>query len=138
MKVDYIVVGLGLAGAAVAAQLMKLHKRFVVFDDPGSNSSSRIAAGLFNPVTGKELQKTWLADRLFPYLHEFYATLEKKSARSFFYPMPIYRPFISIEEQNEWIVRAGEPAMAPYVEKIILASPFAGINDPYGGLLLRR
>ena len=48
--VDYIVVGQGLAGSAVAVQLLQRKKRVLVIDQPTGNSSSRIAAGLFNPM----------------------------------------------------------------------------------------
>src|SRR5690606_2397630 len=110
MEVDYIIVGQGLAGSAVAIQLLKHHKRIVVFDDPTANVSSRIAAGLFNPVTGKKMARTWLADELFPYLATYYREVEALTGSRFFYPMPIYRPFISVEEQNEWMARSVDSA----------------------------
>jgi glycine oxidase len=138
MKVDYIVVGQGLAGSAIAVQLLKLKKKIVVFDDPSSNNSSRIAAGLFNPVTGKKMVRTWLADKLFPYLQHFYSSLEKETGNQFFNPVPLYRPFISIEEQNEWMVRAGDPLYGPYIDKVTTSNLIDGVFDPYGGLLLRQ
>jgi glycine oxidase len=138
MDIDYIVVGQGLAGSAVAMQLIHLGKKVVVFDDPESNNSSRIAAGLFNPVTGKKMSKTWLADKIFPYLHQYYQTLEKQTGSRFFFSLPLYRPFISVEEQNEWMVRAGEAAYSPYVEKIHTQQVFPEVINPYGGLLLRK
>jgi glycine oxidase len=138
MQVDYIIVGQGLAGSATAVQLLKLNQKIVVFDEPSLNNSSRIAAGLFNPVTGKKMSKTWLADKIFPYLYEFYSALEQQTGEYFFHPTPLYRPFISIEEQNEWMSRAGDPAFAPYIEKIQLEKYIDGVNDPYGGLLLRQ
>jgi glycine oxidase len=138
MKVDYIVVGQGLAGSAIAAQLIKLKKHFVVFDDADSNNSSRIAAGLFNPITGRKMSLTWLAHKLFPYLDQFYKELEHQSGESFFHPMPLYRPFISIEEQNEWIVRQAEPAYAGFIEKIHTNNYESAVFNPYGGLLLRQ
>jgi glycine oxidase len=138
MKVDYIIVGQGLAGSAVAVQLLKRQKSIVVFDEPSSNNSSRIAAGLFNPVTGKKMVKTWLADKLFPVIHTYYNSVEKLSGQSFFFPMPVFRPFISAEEQNEWMARSAEPAYIPFIEKILLKPNFPGINDEFGGLLLKQ
>ena len=52
--VDYIIVGQGLAGSAVAVQLLRAGKKIVVFDRPESNKASHVAAGLFNPITGKK------------------------------------------------------------------------------------
>jgi glycine/D-amino acid oxidase-like deaminating enzyme len=138
MEVDNIVVGQGLAGSAVALQLLKRKKKIIVFDDPAENSSSRIAAGLFNPVTGKKMAKTWLASAIFPYLHTFYRQAEKESGEQFFHPMPLYRPFVSIAEQNEWMARSGDPSYAPFIEEIFTSGYLEGVRDPYGGLLLKQ
>ncbi len=138
MEVDYIIVGQGLAGSAVAVQLLKRRQRIVVFDDPAANVSSRIAAGLFNPVTGKKMARTWLANELFPYLTSFYSELESLTGSRFFYPMPIYRPFVSIEEQNEWMGRSSDPLFRDFVEEVSVSSRNPGLNDGFGGLLLKQ
>jgi len=98
---DYLIIGQGLAGSALALKLLARSKRILVVDQPNHNVASRIAAGLFNPITGKKMVKTWLADKLFPALHTHYKDAEALTGKNFFYPMPIYRPFASIEEQNE-------------------------------------
>ncbi|HEY9004678.1 NAD(P)/FAD-dependent oxidoreductase [Ohtaekwangia sp.] len=136
--VDYIIVGQGLAGSAVAVQLLNRGRKILVIDDAIHNSSSRVAAGLFNPVTGKKMVKTWMADMLFPYLHDFYKQEETRAEEKFFFPMPLYRPFLSIEEQNEWMARSAEPAYAGYIETIFSAPAFAQVRDPFGGLLLKQ
>jgi glycine oxidase len=138
MDVDYIIVGQGLAGSAVAVQLLKQKKSIVVYDNPAANNSSRIAAGLFNPVTGKKMVRTWLADRLFPLIHQYYAEVEKMSGNSFFFPVPVYRPFLSIEEQNEWMARSADPVYAPFIQEILTTPSHPGVNDPFGGLLLKQ
>ncbi|MBL0742417.1 NAD(P)/FAD-dependent oxidoreductase [Chryseolinea lacunae] len=137
-SVAYIIVGQGLAGSAVALQLLRQGKRILVIDQPSRNTSSRIAAGLFNPITGRKMVKTWMADSLFPYLFNFYREAESLTARKFFHPMPLYRPFHSIEEQNEWMGKSATPAYAPYIEKITTGSTYPNVNDPYGGLLLQQ
>ncbi len=137
-EVDYILAGQGLAGSAVAVQLLRRNKSIVVFDDPSSNNSSRIAAGLFNPVTGKKMVKTWLADTLFPYLQRFYREVENETGEHFFHEIPLYRPFLSIEEQNEWMARSAEPAYTPYIEKIHTQPVWGHVKNPFGGLLLKN
>ena len=47
MKVDYIIVGLGLAGIAFAEELIAANKTFVVFEDD-SQQSSLVAGGVYN------------------------------------------------------------------------------------------
>ena len=49
MKVDYIVVGLGLAGLAFIEELIEAKKTFIVFEDD-SQTSSLVAGGVYNPV----------------------------------------------------------------------------------------
>jgi glycine/D-amino acid oxidase-like deaminating enzyme len=138
IKVDFIIVGQGLVGSAVALQLLKRNKKFVVIDRPLPNSSSRIAVGLFNPITGRHLIKTWLADKLFPYFHSFYKEAEGLTGRRFFYPMPLYRPFGSIEEQNEWMAKSADPIYTDYLDQIFTKSAYKGVNDPFGGLFLKQ
>jgi glycine/D-amino acid oxidase-like deaminating enzyme len=130
-KVDYIIAGLGLSGAAIAWQLTQRGKTVAVFDVPDSNRSSFQAAGLFNPITGKLLTKTWMADQIFPYLHSFYTGIEKITGEKFFHPSPIYIPFRTIKEQNDWS-RQSETS-----HKIFTAPAYSDqVHDEMGGLLL--
>lgn len=136
--VDYIIIGQGLAGSAIALQLLKLRKKILVIDQPDLNTSSRIAAGLFNPITGRKMLKTWMADQLFPFLHKHYLGIEALTGEKFYYPMPLYRPFLSIAEQNEWMAKSEEEAYKPYIQTVLTRPSFSGINDVYGGLLLKQ
>lgn len=138
IHVDYIIVGQGLAGSAVAIQLLKLGKRILVIDQTQHNTSSRIAAGLFNPITGRRVVKTWMADILFPYLHRHYQHVEALSGERFFYPMRLYRPFGAIAEQNEWMGRSEDSEFSPYIDEIFTKSVYPDISDDYGGLKLNQ
>jgi len=132
-------VGQGLAGTCLALRLLEQGKRLMVFDQPHENRSSAIAAGLFNPITGKLMSRTWLADKLFPELHRFYKNAELILGRRFFYPQSLYRPFLSIEEQNEWMGKSSDPAMNSYVECVFSTSRFGQqVHDPLGGILLKQ
>jgi len=97
------------------------------------------AAGLYNPVTGRKMVKTWNADELFPYLEDFYQQIEQFTHSRFLYPKPIYRPFVSVAEQNDWLAKADNKAFAPYVEKVATSSLFPdALYDDWGGILLKR
>lgn len=137
-KVDYIIVGQGLAGSAVALQLINHGKKILVIDKPEANTASLIAAGLFNPVTGYKMSKTWMADTLFPYLHTFYREAELLTGKKFFHPLFLYRPFLSVEEQNEWMGKSTATGFADYIEKVITTATIDGVNDNFGGLLLKQ
>ncbi|HEX6222999.1 MAG TPA: FAD-dependent oxidoreductase, partial [Chryseolinea sp.] len=75
-QIDFIIVGQGLAGSALALQLLKRGKKILVIDRVVPNTASRVAVGLFNPITGRHMIKTWMADKIFPYLHHFYRDAE--------------------------------------------------------------
>ena len=101
MDVDYIIVGQGLGGSILAFQMIEKGKRIAVIDSPANNISSSVAAGLFNPVTGRRFVKTWKADLLFPFMESFYKKVENTLKKRFFNAIPLFRPFLNIEEQNE-------------------------------------
>ncbi len=136
---DYIVVGQGMAGSCLAHQLLEINKKILVYDVPENNFSSTVAAGIYNPITGRNLVKTWMADELFPYLTQFYSSIEKESNTRFLNDKTIYRPFLNPEEQNDWMGRSSDPLFSDYIKKIDL-QPKEGnkFNDAYGGLYLQK
>ncbi|MCU0429504.1 MAG: FAD-binding oxidoreductase [Cytophagaceae bacterium] len=114
-KVDFIIIGGGLAGTCLALQLDKAGKRVMLVHDDGP-CASLAAAGLFNPITGKKMVKTWMADRIFPYLIEFYQYYEKKWNTRFLHFLPIYKPFDSFEEQNEFMGQMAQEAYRGFLD----------------------
>lgn len=139
-KIDYIVVGGGVAGVTLCHHLHERGLSFKLFAGKRDNpSSSRVAAGLFNPITGRKMVKTWKADVLFPYLHDFYRKVEERIDHKFFFSIPIYRPFFSIEEQNDWAAKSGMPEYELFVKKVHLKPQYRQkFNDPYGGIELSQ
>ncbi|QSE97935.1 NAD(P)/FAD-dependent oxidoreductase [Fulvivirga lutea] len=135
---DFIIVGKGLAGITLAHHLVKLGKSVLLFDDKDGQSSSRVAAGLYNPVTGRKMVKTWKADQLFSYLESYYLEVQKLSEEEFFIPRAIYRPFLSTEEQNEWSARSADAAYEPYIKEIHFRSINDAVNNPFGGVELKH
>jgi glycine oxidase len=138
MEVDFLLIGQGLAGTVLAHRLIQNGYRVYLIDEPDPSSSSRVAAGLYNPVTGRKMVKTWEADTLFPEIEPFYTSLEKLLGISFLYPVPIYRPFLNIEEQNEWMGNSSRPEFLSYLEAIFTEPQIDCVNDPFGGVLLKR
>jgi glycine/D-amino acid oxidase-like deaminating enzyme len=139
MKVDFLIVGHGLAGGVLSFMLRKHGRSIKVIDHPEGNHSSVVAAGLYNPITGRQMVKTWKADLLFPYLEQFYEHAEKALGAKFLHKVPIYRPFFSIEEQNEWMGRMADPGYENVIAEVRTSPlPGADFHDPFGGLLLKK
>ncbi|ADR21728.1 FAD-dependent oxidoreductase [Marivirga tractuosa] len=137
MKVDFIIVGHGLASVAVIEHLIKQDASFIVFSDENPNSSSKVAAGLYNPVTGRKMKQTWMAEQLFPYLEEFYGGLEKSLKAKFLHKKAIYRPFLSLEDQNDWMAK--QNTNNQFIKDTFTNSQFSEfISDEFGGILLNH
>lgn len=101
-KVDYIIVGQGLAGSILAMELLKRDQSILVFDLYKENSASNVAIGLVNPITGKRLVKSWLIDDLIPKSISTYQELERKFSSSFIRFSDIARVIPNDDIFNQW------------------------------------
>ena len=75
MQTDVLIVGQGLCGTLLSWHLMKEGKKFVVIDDGADDSSSKIAAGIINPVTGRRYATTWMVEEVLDYSKTAYTAL---------------------------------------------------------------
>lgn len=132
--IDFLIVGQGIAGSVLALQLLQQGQRVLVIGNSQAPSASSVAAGLYNPITGRQMVKTWLADDLFPYLTQFYQAAEQTLGAQFLHPMPIFRPFVSAEERAAWEIKVMEE---PDFIAGIAASPSYSVHQ-HGGLVLKQ
>ncbi|MEP2240239.1 MAG: FAD-binding oxidoreductase [Maribacter sp.] len=128
--VDYIVVGLGLAGIAFCETLRKNNKNFVVFNDR-SQTSSHVAGGLYNPVILKRFTLSWRADEQLPVATEFYTQLEQFLNVKFDEKLNVLRKFASIEEQNLWFEAADKAKLKPYLDTKLVNNENVGLKVPF-------
>jgi glycine/D-amino acid oxidase-like deaminating enzyme len=139
MKVDYLIVGQGLAGTVLAHTLEQAGKSILVIDADVPSSASKVAAGIYNPITGKRLVKTWMADELFPAAHQFYSAFEQFLHTKFLFPLPIYRPFSHEDERDEWLKKSMGEEFAAYISKEPPHTELAQyINNPIGGIAFQQ
>lgn len=130
-KVDYIIVGCGLAGIAFCEQLREHNKTFFVFDD-GSQQSSSVAVGLYNPVVLKRFTEVWKAKELLESALPKYKILEQLLETHLDYKIPVYRKFSSIEEQNQWFTSADKRSMEDLLSTQIVRNSNSKIKAPFG------
>ena len=134
---DFIIIGQGLAGTCLASEFLERGKTVLVFDSPTLPSSSMVAGGLFNPITGRNMVLTWKANILFPFLQRFYKNLENKLGERFIYNLPLYRPFATNEELNGWHGKSTEDRYAAFFE-FISSEPYHPdyVKNDLGGIML--
>jgi glycine/D-amino acid oxidase-like deaminating enzyme len=77
MHCDYLIIGQGICGTWLSYYLLNENKTVLVIDDNHRSSASKVASGLINPVTGRRVVTTWMADELLPFAWKEYGALEK-------------------------------------------------------------
>jgi glycine/D-amino acid oxidase-like deaminating enzyme len=137
MEVDYLIVGSGLAGIHFAFQCHINNKSFVVVDNH-SSSSSRVAAGLYNPVILKRFTHAWHADEQLQLFDIIYGDLEDFLQTKVDFKLPLFRRFASIEEQNLWFEASDQPKLSPYLNTNFMHDTFNGIKSPFGYGIVNR
>ena len=131
MKVDYIIVGVGIAGISFCEQLKANNKTFVVFDN-GSQQSSTVAGGLYNPVVLKRFTSVWKSLEQLEIALPLYKNIEKRLQVKLDYKIPVYRKFASLEEQNDWFTASDKPVLSEYLSGKLIKNENNAINAPYG------
>ncbi len=139
MKYDYIIVGGGIAGSVLALTFKQRGNSVLLIDLPKPDSASKVAAGLFNPVTGKRSVLTWKAQHLFPYLQQFYQYWQNKFSSSFFFSTNIYKPFNNVSEMNDLMGKSADELYKPFIKEI-LSHPVRSdvINNSLGGIFFQQ
>lgn len=130
-QVDYIIVGLGIAGISFCEQALKDGKTIMVFDDgkPGATAKS---GGVLNPIILKRFTAFWNNPEFYPVAKSFYFDLATKMKSSFFKEKPVLRIFKSIEEQNNWSVACDKPSLETFLDPAFIKNNNMHINAPLG------
>lgn len=123
-------IGWGLAGATLAWQLHFRNQKFVVHDS-GSNHSTRIAAGLVNPIVFKRLTKSWNVDLLMPFAQHFYKKIETILNTKLVSKKNIYYPFTNKEDENNWSAKMGDDRFKNYIEHTEITG-IKNVQIPFG------
>ena len=130
IKVDYIIVGLGLAGMAFSEQLEARNKSFVVFHN-NEKGASRVAGGLYNPVILKRYSLPWQGveqfDLAIPYFKELCEKLGIDAVES----MPVKKIFSSAEDQNNWFEASDKPGLDRFIRPNVTRNDNDAINAPF-------
>lgn len=128
---DFIIVGQGIAGTLLALELIEHNQSVFIIDKFHPNSSSNIATGIVNPITGRKLVKTWMIDELLPVCDTVYKQIEKNTNTQLMFHQPVYKIFSSQDDINAWNKRKLDIEYKPYIgDMMTIDNP--SINNKLG------
>lgn len=116
-KIDYLIVGQGLAGTFLAFQLMQKGKKVMVVDKGLQYSSSRVAAGVINPIVLRRFTITWRAKDFLNYNPGFYDKLDAYLGKQYHFNLPLKKLISSKDEIDFWKHRYHQDDVSEFIHK---------------------
>lgn len=127
----FLVVGQGIAGTVLSWVLRK-HGAEVMLADAGfANAASAAAAGIVNPVTGKNYVKSWRIDAFLPIAKAIYQQMEQALGIEIWLERPIFRLLSAVQERNNWDARLGLPDYEAYLGGTLESSEWSDYLHPH-------
>lgn len=131
LNVDYIIVGLGLAGLSFAEQLIKANQSLIAFENH-SQTSSLVAGGVYNPIILKRYTPVWNAKSQLEVAMPFYQSLEERFRVTLDNKFSTRKVFKSIEDQNNWYLASDHPKLTEFMNPQIINKQVKGIRGDFG------
>lgn len=119
MQVDYLIVGQGISGTMLSWFLHKAGKSFIILDESKGDTSSKVAAGIINPVTGRRFVRSWMIEELLPFARKTYDELQTFLQVHFVRHLDMIRFFPNAEGRDLFATRITEDDtyLHPYPEQ---------------------
>ena len=114
-KIDTIIVGQGIAGSLVAFMLHQKNIPFLIIDPSSPQTASKIAAGMFTPLSGKRKTIHPLSLQQIPFAINIYKAISKLIGYNIIHLTNIYQLFDSVEEKSLLQSKFLQPSFAPYI-----------------------
>lgn len=123
-----------MAGSVLSLQLLEAGYKVMVVDEPKLSSSSRVAAGIWNPVVFKRLTKSWMIDDVLPYMWQFYKVFQERWGVELVHERRIIKLFTEQQEADLWMNKS-RSEMASYLNpEIIKESLMKGVIVTEAGM----
>ena len=133
----WTVVGAGLAGSLICLELVRRKQSVRWIMDKDRPACSNIAAGMYNPITGKRFAKTWQTDVLQPFMESYYQEIEQQTCTRFLYPQPVMKLFTDSDERERWDARKEDVDFRRLAKPLDAGRRPAGLRDlGYGGFII--
>lgn len=122
-KKKYLIIGQGIAGSALALQMLQRKMDFLILDQPNLSSSSKVAAGLVNPIVLKRLKMVQGAEKYLEYSTKFYSEWQEKLKSHFYHQIPICHLFWDQESQNNWMEKSAHLPFSRFLGNVNPKTP---------------
>lgn len=129
-KINTLVVGQGIAGSLVAYMLHQNKIPFTVIDPANPGTASRVAAGMFTPISGKRKTIHPAALEQIPYAIKIYKEIEQLVGTTILHLENIYQVYHSTSERNDLTERSSNAEFAKFI--ITSPNPFNHIKQEFG------
>lgn len=132
---DLIIVGGGIAGTTLAWQWF-LRGKSIHWIADDKESSSHVAAGVFNPVVLKRFSPVWKAEEQLDMVFPFYNQVKDYLKLSVIELLPIWRRFHDAKERATWIRKSSREDLDNLMGSLPVDESIHGITAVNGyGLL---
>ncbi len=131
MQNKILLIGRGLAGAILSLKMIEKGIDHDIIDDPQLSTSSRVAAGLINPIVLKRLKLVAGSKTFYNNIPKDYLKWEQGSATEFISEIPIQHIFHSAGEINDWSSKQSDPDFAEYLGQVSNKA-IAHVKAPFG------
>jgi len=131
-KFDYIIVGQGLAGSVLCFRLRRLGKSVCVIDKYREHTSSKVAAGAYNPMVLKRFTPCWRVEEQLDPMYSFINEFESHYNTQIHQPLKLWRKFQSVQEQNLWMEKSEKTRLKPFMNPSFIKNPYEDVNADFG------
>ena len=130
-NVDYIIVGMGIAGLVFSKTLRDHGKSFVVIDSP-KQGATKASGGVLNPTVLKRFTPAWNTVEFVLKAATFYESLARDIGQQVLSGVAIHRILASVEEQNNWMVASDKEILSRFLSPEILKNNNTAISASFG------
>ena len=132
---DIVIIGLGLAGSALAWHAVDAGLDVVIVDDASATAASRVAAGLVTPVTGARLKPQEGFGELTATAVAHYKRVGEVTGVDAYHARPAIRVLSGRKELDAWreLAAAGHPLAARSLHARLARRPDGGRSTRRAG-----
>ena len=123
-----------MAGTVLGDLLSKKHSVLIIDQDSGQYGS-RVAAGIYNPVTGRRMVKAWMTDTFSEFAKGYYRSKETQFGKTLLHEMNVKRLFHNELQRREWLEKVDFYQIEAIIEgEIEPNANDAAIDIAFGGV----